>query len=178
MVNDLEGQRRISIRQSIGVSSCASSITIWPYAHSLSLPAREASVASSPPVIAVMRFLASTREGSTPASCMDWRAYSSSRLRSASCTARRAASCGSSPSISIASSSMGTSDRVKGEPLGRRRSWISSSFSHGANCLILCGFEKISLTSHCADMGSHAVFRVFRTLLLILRVMRALSSSS
>ena len=44
IVIDLIGQRRISVRQAIGESSCASSTITWPNAHVRSAAARSAGV--------------------------------------------------------------------------------------------------------------------------------------
>ncbi len=51
MVNERDGQRRINIRQSMAVSSCASSTTICPYVHSRSAAARCAVSSASSPFI-------------------------------------------------------------------------------------------------------------------------------
>ena len=150
------------MRQSIAVSSCASSTTIWPYVHSRSAAARCAVNSASIPLILSTSICEVTMPEPIPACASVSLANCSSSARLASNAFCLATAFGSGPSNSMASSSRGTSLTVKGEPFGRVSVSMSRSSSQGAKRRNCCGFANSWSTSHSPVIGSHARFSVLR----------------
>ena len=123
-VNEREGQRRSRARQAMGESSCASSTTMWPYAHVRSLAARsDSGVQVSCPATCSASIWAVTMPPPRFWASIASRARS---IAPASASRDEEEDDGMGPSSSSHSSRIGTSETVHGAERGRTRAASSS----------------------------------------------------